>query len=55
VAARLKGLVGERARVNLPGGTLSIEWPGSGPVMLAGPAEFVFDGRWLREVPRLEG
>jgi len=53
VAARLKGLVDDRAEVRLPGGVLTIEWPGSGPVLLTGPAEFVFDGAWLREVPRL--
>ena len=55
VAAKLKGLVDDVVHVNLPGGALSIRWPGSGPVVLTGPAEFVFEGRWLREVPRLEG
>ena len=53
VAAHLKGLVGNNAHVQLPGGTLLIEWPGHGPVVLSGPAEFVFEGQWLGEVPRL--
>jgi diaminopimelate epimerase len=46
VVARLRGLVEDRVTVNLPGGPLSIEWDGSGEVMLTGPATHVFDGHW---------
>jgi diaminopimelate epimerase len=48
VAAHLRGYVGDRVAVELPGGELEVTWagPGSGPVVLRGPAEHVFDGRW---------
>ncbi len=46
VAARLKGLIDDSVEVLLPGGTLSIEWPGHGQVFLTGPAERVFAGEW---------
>ena len=43
-----RGRVGREASVRLPGGTLSIAWPGPGhPVMMAGPAAFVFEGEWI--------
>ncbi len=44
VAARLSGYVDDKVAVQLPGGVLEIEWPGSGEVFLSGPAEFVFTG-----------
>ena len=45
VAGRMRGLLNERVEVELPGGRLTIEWPGEGkPVIMTGPAEFVFDG-----------
>jgi diaminopimelate epimerase len=45
VAGRLRGLLGERVEMELRGGRLKIEWPGEGsPVIMTGPAEFVFDG-----------
>lgn len=47
VAARLNGLVGDSAEVELPGGVLRIEWDGAGEVYLTGPATDVFEGRWL--------
>ncbi len=47
VAARLRGLVGERVEVELPGGPLTIEWDGRGEAYLSGPAEWVFEGTWL--------
>ncbi len=35
-------------RVDLPGGTLRIEWQGVGHALwMTGPAAFVFDGEWL--------
>jgi len=48
VAARLRGLVDDVADIELPGGTVRIEWDGEGEVYLSGPAEDVFEGRWLR-------
>ena len=47
VAARLKGLVEEVVTIDLPGGSLSIQWPGSGDVIMEGPVAEVFDGDWL--------
>ena len=45
VACHQLGLCDRRARVDLPGGTLVIEWEGSGAsVLMSGPAEAVFDG-----------
>jgi diaminopimelate epimerase len=46
VAARLKGLVGERVDITQPGGVLTVEWDGEGEVLLGGPAAFVFEGDW---------
>jgi diaminopimelate epimerase len=48
VAARLHGLVDDVMDVELPSGTVRIEWDGAGEVYLSGPAETVFEGRWLR-------
>lgn len=46
VAGRLRGLLHEKVKVNLPGGSLRIEWTDeSSPVMMTGPAEFVFHGQ----------
>jgi diaminopimelate epimerase len=45
VAARRRGLVGDRARLILDGGTLEIGWPGEGPVTMTGPTAKVFAGR----------
>ena len=46
VAARLNGLAGDRATVALPGGDLTVEWPGEGEVVMEGPVATVFDGEW---------
>ena len=46
VAARLHGMVGDGVEVELPGGTLHIEWDGEGEVWMTGPAEVVFEGQW---------
>jgi len=46
VAARLKGLVGDRVDITQPGGSLTVEWDGRGEVYLSGAAEFVFEGEW---------
>jgi diaminopimelate epimerase len=45
VSGRLRGLLGARVRVSLPGGDLVIEWSGNGsPVVMTGPAQRVFEG-----------
>ncbi len=47
VACHRLGLAERKARLDLPGGSLEIEWDGaSGPVFMTGPAEAVFDGRF---------
>ncbi|MCE3254371.1 MAG: diaminopimelate epimerase [Cellvibrio sp.] len=46
VAGCLRGLLDEQVKVNLPGGSLQIEWPGDGqPVIMTGPAVTVFHGQ----------
>jgi diaminopimelate epimerase len=43
-----QGRVGQHVDVDLPGGRLSIDWPGGdAPIRMAGPAAFVFEGEWL--------
>ena len=43
-AAHIKGLVDNKADVELPGGTLTIEWDGEGSIYMTGPVETVFKG-----------
>ena len=46
VAGRLRNLLDSTVRVNLPGGSLTIEWQGEGqPVLMSGPAATVFHGQ----------
>ena len=46
----LQGLTDKKAKVNLPGGTLLINWPDiSGPIFMTGPAEFVYNGMITQE------
>lgn len=46
VAGRLRGLLDDKVTVNLPGGSLQIEWGGDGhPVLMTGPATTVFHGQ----------
>lgn len=43
-----QGRIGRRVEVQLPGGTLEIDWPSDDtPIVMAGPAAFVFEGEWL--------
>jgi diaminopimelate epimerase len=51
VAAKRTGRVrGGSTKVTLRGGELTIDWPGGdAPVMMTGPAAFVFDGVWLAD------
>ena len=44
VAARLHGIVDDEVRVEVPGGELTITWPGHGPVFMDGDAVEVFSG-----------
>ena len=45
VAGRLNHKLGERVRVDLPGGSLQIRWAGEGhPVFMTGPATTVYKG-----------
>ncbi len=46
VAARLKGLVGDKVDITQPGGRLTVEWDGRGDVFLSGDAQVVFQGEW---------
>ncbi|MFM2588325.1 diaminopimelate epimerase [Vibrio sp. TBV020] len=42
----VQGLLDERVKVNLPGGSLNIQWQGPGkPLYMTGPATHVFDGQ----------
>ncbi|MEO7916474.1 MAG: diaminopimelate epimerase [Dokdonella sp.] len=44
---RRRDRVDDVVRVDLPGGTLQIEWPGPGMALsMTGPAVFAFDGDW---------
>ena len=46
VAGRLQDLLDSPTKVNLPGGSLTVEWAGSGQaVVMTGPASTVFQGR----------
>ena len=46
VAARLRGLTGDAVAVTLPGGDLTVRWPGHGEVILNGPVAKVYEGIW---------
>lgn len=47
VAAHLLGKIKRRAIVHLPGGNLDIEWIEDNHVLMRGPAEKVFEGKYL--------
>lgn len=43
-----RGEVGDSVQVELPGGTLQIDWAGVGHALwMTGPTAFVFEGEWL--------
>jgi diaminopimelate epimerase len=46
VAGVLTGHTAAAIAADLPGGTLALEWPGTGSVFMTGPAEEVFEGMW---------
>lgn len=48
VSGQLRNMLDQRVKVNLPGGSLRIEWRGEDhPVMMTGPATTVFEGQIL--------
>lgn len=53
VAAFLTGRIDRKVSVELPGGTLEMEYDEAGHVWMAGPAEEVFEGEWLTKPPAL--
>jgi diaminopimelate epimerase len=56
VAASISGRAGRKSRIDLPGGSLSIDWAENNHVMMTGPAAFVFAGELTdRYIERLEG
>jgi diaminopimelate epimerase len=46
VASKLLGHTSSKVDVKLPGGVLNAEWNSNGEVILGGPAEIVFEGKW---------
>ena len=46
VAAQLYGYVDSKVNLKLPGGTLQMDWDGTGEVLMTGSAETVFAGEW---------
>jgi len=55
VACRLLGLSAAAARLDLPGGSLWIDWAGEGDsVLMTGPADVVFEGVLAPGFPELE-
>jgi diaminopimelate epimerase len=46
VASKLLGHTESRVDIKLPGGLLNVAWNGNGEVVLGGPAETVFEGKW---------
>ncbi len=45
VAGIVRGLLDPKVQVDLPGGTLTIEWDGENDVIMTGPTSNVFEGR----------
>lgn len=45
-AARLLRLTDERVELQMPGGILTVTWPGHGQVYMEGPVEEVYEGEW---------
>ncbi|HUB89530.1 MAG TPA: diaminopimelate epimerase [Dyella sp.] len=47
---RHRGELAAQVRVDLPGGTLEIDWAGPGErLWMTGPASFVYEGEWLSD------
>ncbi len=45
-AGFILGLIGRHVEVHLPGGALDIEWGDDQHILMRGPAEFVFEGKY---------
>jgi diaminopimelate epimerase len=45
VSGILRGLLDYKVQVDLPGGSLTIEWDGKGDVIMTGPTSNVFEGK----------
>ena len=45
VSGHLRGLLDDEVQVDLPGGSLQIDWDGKGSVIMTGPTTNVFEGR----------
>ena len=50
VAAALNGLTGRNVQVSTLGGTLRVDWREDDTVLLTGPAEVIYEGRWLQDL-----
>lgn len=50
-AAVETGRTGRKVTVRMPMGPLEVEYPEDGEALLTGPAEKVFEGRWLGRLP----
>lgn len=46
VASNILGYTGRKIDIRLPGGTLNLEYNEDGEVILGGPAQMVFEGKW---------
>lgn len=55
VAAHISGRAGRRSRIDLPGGSLDIEWGEDNHVMMTGPAAFVFSGELAERFSERQG
>lgn len=50
VAAILHGYTDTVVEIELPGGSLEVEWNGKDEVFMSGPANYTFKGEWLGKV-----
>ena len=46
VASKLRGFTGSNVDIHLPGGVLNASYNGNGEVIVGGPAEIVYEGKW---------
>ena len=51
VICHIKNLVDDKVTVSLPGGDLMVEWNGQDEVIMEGPVEEVFHGKWITSTP----
>ena len=49
IAAALNGFTGRAVQVLTLGGVLRVEWREDDTVVLTGPAEVIYEGRWLQD------